>query len=74
MNSFDQQLLIAKKKQRLLYVWVFTLLLIGVFIILTIIIASRGTRIVIKPDDAAAQSSVRLNGGISVIIGILEKS
>lgn len=69
MNLFDQQLHAAKKKQRLLYFGVFALLLIGVVIVLTIIMVSRGTRVEIKPDDAAAQSSMRLNTGIAAIIG-----
>ena len=69
MNPFDQQLHAAKKKQRLLYFGVFALLLIGVVIVLTIIMVSRGTRVEIKPDDAAAQSSMRLNTGIAAIIG-----
>ncbi len=69
MNPFDQQLHAAKKKQRLIYIGVFILLLIGALVILTIILASRGTRIEIKPDDASAQSTVRLNTGVAVIIG-----
>jgi formylglycine-generating enzyme required for sulfatase activity len=69
MNPFDQQLHAAKKKQRLLYFGVFALLLIGAAIILSIIMVSRGTRVEIKPDDAATQSSVHLNTGIAVIIG-----
>ena len=36
---------------------------------LTIILASRGTRIEVHPDDAAALSSVRLQKGAAVIIG-----
>jgi hypothetical protein len=84
MNPFDQQLRAAKKKQRLLFdqklraakkkqrlysFGVFALLLIGTLIILTVILASRGTRVEIKPDDATAQSFVRLHTGIAVIIG-----
>jgi formylglycine-generating enzyme required for sulfatase activity len=69
MNPFDQQLHAAKKKQRLLYIGVFALLLIGAVIVLSIIMVSRGTRVEIKLDDAAVQSSVRLNTGIAVIIG-----
>ena len=69
MNQFDQQLHAAKKKQRLLYFGVFALLLLGAVIILSIIMVSRGTRVEIKPDDAAVQSSVYLNTGIAVIIG-----
>jgi len=69
MNPFDQQLHAAKKKQRLLYAGVFALLLLGAVIILSIVLVSRGTRVEIKPDDAAIQSSVRLNTGIAMIIG-----
>jgi formylglycine-generating enzyme required for sulfatase activity len=69
MNPFDQQLRAAKKKQRLLYVGIFVLFLIGALVISIVILASRGTRIEIKPDDAATQSSVRLSSGIAVIIG-----
>ena len=69
MNQFNQQLLAAKKKQRLLYVSVFALFLIGIFIVLTVILVSRGTRIEIQPEDAAALSSVRLHKGLAVIVG-----
>jgi formylglycine-generating enzyme required for sulfatase activity len=69
MNPFDQQLRAAKKKQHLFYVAIFILFLTGVLVVLTVILASRGTRIEIKPDDAAAQSSVHLSSGIAVIIG-----
>ncbi|MCK5189449.1 MAG: PEGA domain-containing protein, partial [Methylococcales bacterium] len=69
MNQFNQQLLAAKKKQRLLYMGGFAFFLVGVFIILTIILVSRGTRIEIQPSDAAELSSVHLHKGIAVIIG-----
>jgi formylglycine-generating enzyme required for sulfatase activity len=69
MNLFDQQLRAAKNKQRLLYIGVFALFLIGALTILTVILISRGTRVEIRPDDAAAQSSVHLNSGIAAIIG-----
>jgi formylglycine-generating enzyme required for sulfatase activity len=69
MNQFNQQLLAAKKKQRLLYLSVFAFFLTGVFIVLTVILVSRGTRIEIHPDDAAALSSVHLHKGIAVVIG-----
>ncbi len=74
MNPFNQQqlnqqLLAAKKKQRMLYMAVIAFFLIGVFIILTVILVSRGTRIEIQPDNAAALSSVRLHKGLAVIIG-----
>ena len=69
MNPFDQQLHAAKKKQRLLYFGVFSLLLIGALVVLTIVLASRGTRIEIKPEEANVQSSVRLYTGIAAIVG-----
>ncbi len=69
MNQFNQQLLAAKKKQRLLYISAFAFFLIGVFIVLIVILVSRGTRIEIQPDDAAALSSVRLHKGLAVIVG-----
>ena len=69
MNQFNQQLLAAKRKQRLLYISVFTFFLIGIFVVLTVILVSRGTRIEIHPDDAAALSSVHLHEGLAVIIG-----
>jgi len=67
-NLFNQQLLAAKKKQRLLYMTVFAFFMAGALIILTIILVSRGTRIEIHPDDAAELSSVRLHQGFAVII------
>ncbi|MCK5666455.1 MAG: hypothetical protein KAI17_23350, partial [Thiotrichaceae bacterium] len=69
MNPFDQQLNAAKKKQRLVYFGVFALLLIGALVVSTAVLASRGTRIEIKPVEATAQSSVRLVTGIAFIIG-----
>jgi len=69
MNQFNQQLLAAKKKQRLLYLSGAALFLVGIFIVLSIILVSRGTRIEIHPDDAAALSSVQLHKGVAVIIG-----
>lgn len=69
MNQFNQQLLAAKKKQRLIYMGGFAFFLVGIFIVLIIILVSRGTRIEIHPDDAAVLSSVRLHKGFAAIIG-----
>ncbi|MBL1321349.1 MAG: SUMF1/EgtB/PvdO family nonheme iron enzyme [Methylophaga sp.] len=68
-NPFNQQLLAAKKKQHLLYIAMLALFFIGAFIVLAVILASRGTRIEIHPDDAAVSSSVRLHKGVAVIVG-----
>jgi formylglycine-generating enzyme required for sulfatase activity len=68
-NQFNQQLIAAKKKQHLLYVAMFALFLVGALIVLAIILASRGTRIEIHPDDAAVSSSVRLHQGVAIIVG-----
>ncbi len=69
MNPFDQKIHVAKKKQRLFYIRVFVSLLISAVIILMIILASRGTRIEVKPDDAAIQASIHINAGVAMVIG-----
>jgi len=69
MNLFNQQLLVAKKKQHLLYITAFAFFLIGIVFVLTIILVSRGTRIEVQPDDAAVLSSVHLHKGLAVIVG-----
>ncbi len=69
MNPFNQQLNAAKKKQHLAHVGVSALSMLGALVILTVVLVSRGTRIEVKPDEAAVQSSVNLSTGIAVIIG-----
>ncbi len=69
MKPFEQQLQVAKKKQHLLYIGLFALFLLGGLMILTVILLSRGTRIEIKPDDAAMLSTVHVHSGIATIIG-----
>jgi formylglycine-generating enzyme required for sulfatase activity len=68
MKQFNQQILAAKSKQRRLYLAVFGLFLMGALIILSLILASRGTRIDIQPDEAASQSVIHLDSGIALII------
>jgi formylglycine-generating enzyme required for sulfatase activity len=68
MNPFNQQILAAKKKQRRLYLAVFGLFLIGALIILSLILASRGTRIDIHPDEAANHSVINIDSGIALIV------
>lgn len=69
MSLFNQQLIEAKKKQYRLYLSIVALFLVGAVIVLTVILASRGSRIEIHPDDAAILSSVRINKGIAIVIG-----
>lgn len=69
MNSFNQQILTAKKKQRLLYIKVFTFFIIGALVVFTTIIASQGSRIEIHPGDASELSSIQLDKGIGIIMG-----
>lgn len=69
MSQFNQQLLAAKKKQRLLYISGLAFFLIGAFIVLIVILASRGTRIEVHPEDAAILSSVQLQRGAAIIVG-----
>ncbi|MBN45159.1 MULTISPECIES: PEGA domain-containing protein [unclassified Methylophaga] len=52
MSPFNQQLELARKRQHRMYLWLLTTFVVFFLIILTIIFASRGTRIEIKPDDA----------------------
>jgi len=68
MNPFNQQLLAAKKQHRLLYIKGTIYFLIGIFIVLSIIIVSRSTRIEVHPDDAAALSSIQLDKGIAILL------
>ncbi|HIM07090.1 MAG TPA: hypothetical protein EYG49_00920, partial [Gammaproteobacteria bacterium] len=69
MKPFEQQLQVAKKKQHLLYIGLFALFVLGGLMILTVILLSRGTRIEIKPDEAAMLSTVHVHSGIATIIG-----
>jgi len=67
MNQFNQQLQSAKNKQRLLYIGLFALFIIGSLIILTLVMVSRGTRVEVKPDEAAISSSIQIQSGLAVI-------
>lgn len=69
MNQFNQQLLTAKKKQRLFYLSLVSIFLIGILIVLTLIVASRGTRIDVFPDEAGVQSKIQLEQGLGLIVG-----
>ncbi len=69
MSQFDQQLLAAKKKQRLFYLSAFAFFLVGAFFVLAVILVSRGTRIAVLPEDVASISSLRLHQGVALIIG-----
>lgn len=68
MKQFNQQILAAKSKQRRLYLAVFGLFLMGALIILSLIFASRGTRIDIHPDEAASQAVIKIESGIALIV------
>jgi len=68
MKQFNQQILAAKSKQRRLYLAIFGLFLMGALIILSLIFASRGTRIDIHPDEAASQAVIKIESGIALIV------
>jgi formylglycine-generating enzyme required for sulfatase activity len=68
MKQFNQQILAAKRKQRRLYLTVFGLFLIVDLIVSSLILASRGTRIDIHPDEAANQSVIQIESGIAFIV------
>lgn len=68
-NQFNHQLLEAKKKQRLKYVWILIFFIIGALLVLSAIFASRGTRFKILPDDATQLATIRRHQGIAVVIG-----
>ncbi|OUR71453.1 hypothetical protein A9Q78_09775 [Methylophaga sp. 41_12_T18] len=69
MNQFNQQLQAAKHKQRLFYLGVFVTFLISAFIVMSVILASRGTRIEISPEDAVPISTVKVHQGIAIFMG-----
>ena len=69
MSQFNQKLLEAKKKQRLKSIRAFIFFIIAVVLVLSAILASRGTRIKIQPDDAAELATIRRHQGIAVVIG-----
>ncbi|THF61548.1 MAG: PEGA domain-containing protein, partial [Methylophaga nitratireducenticrescens] len=56
MSQFNQQLELARKRQHRMYLWLLTTFALVFLVIVTIIFASRGTRIEVKPDDATAVS------------------
>ncbi|MDO8828133.1 PEGA domain-containing protein [Methylophaga sp.] len=56
MSQFNQQLELARKRQHRMYLWLLTSFALVFLVIVTIIFASRGTRIEVKPDDATGVS------------------
>ncbi len=69
MNPFDQQLRAAKNKQRWLFITIAASFLIGLFIIVAVIMVSRGTRLEIQPDEAADQATLKVDSGFAIIVG-----
>ncbi len=69
MSQFNQQLLEAKKKHRLKTIRTLILLVIAVLVVLTAVLASRGTRIKIMPDEAAELATIHRHSGLAVVLG-----
>lgn len=69
MSQFNQQILAAKKKQRLAYFRVLGLFILAALAIFAAIVASRGSRIEIHPQAAAELASVQRDQGLVVVIG-----
>ena len=53
MSQFNQQLELARKRQHRMYLWLLTSFVLVFLIIMTVIFASRGTRVEVQPDDAS---------------------
>ncbi|MCL5975278.1 MAG: PEGA domain-containing protein [Gammaproteobacteria bacterium] len=56
MSQFNQQLELARKRQHRMYLWLLTTFALVFLVIVTIVFASRGTRVEVKPDDATSVS------------------
>ena len=56
MSQFNQQLELARKRQHRMYLWLLTTFVLVFLVIVTVIFASRGTRVAIQPDDATGVS------------------
>jgi formylglycine-generating enzyme required for sulfatase activity len=69
MSQFDQQLQAAKNKQRWLFISITAIFLVGLFIIIAVVLVSRGTRVEVLPDEIADQAILKINKGIAIIIG-----
>jgi formylglycine-generating enzyme required for sulfatase activity len=68
MNQFDQQLRVAKNKQKLLFLKLAILVLVGVLIVIAIVLFSRGTRIEIRPNEASISAKSVVDQGVAIII------
>ncbi len=69
MSQFDQKIKDAKKKQRYVLIGMSLLFIIGVLIVLTVMLVSRGTRIAVVPADAEETAELQLKSGIAVLTG-----
>ena len=69
MSQFDQQLKAAKQRQRRLYLGVVASVVAVVLLLLSILLATRGTRIDIMPEEVTQQARLDVSGGLAFITG-----
>ncbi|WP_339777819.1 PEGA domain-containing protein [uncultured Methylophaga sp.] len=67
MSQFNQQLEFARKRQHRMYLWLLTTFVLVFLIIVTVIFASRGTRIEVQPDDAS-DVSINAESWLAMVI------
>lgn len=67
MSQFNQQLELARKRQHRMYLWLLTSFVLVFLIIVTVIFASRGTRVEVQPDDAS-DVSINAESWLAMVI------
>ncbi len=69
MSQFEQAINQARQKQLRLYLLGLATVLFTLLIIVVVIIATRGIRIEVKPDEITDKATITITGGIGFIMG-----
>lgn len=68
MSDFNQAIEAARRKQRLMTLYLLAVFFVIVLLIITVVFASRATRIEVLPTEITAQAQVSTEQGIAVIL------
>lgn len=68
MSEFNQAIEAARRKQRFMMLWLIVGFVAITLLVITVVFASRGTRINVLPSEIAAQAQINAERGVALVI------
>lgn len=68
MSEFNQAIEAARRKQRFMMLWLIVGFVVIALLVITVVFASRGTRINVLPSEIAAQAQINAERGVALVI------